>query len=234
MCRWYIAASATVVGSTASFILSRSILKNMVHRLIAKDKRFAALALTLKHDGLKLLIMIRMCPLPYSLSNGAIATFPTVHWASYALATALVSPKLMLHIFIGSQLEKIAESGGKMDARTKALSYTSIAIGAVAGAATAWFMYKKTKERAAQLEAEERAGVRRASIEDLEREYADDPAALEAAETLREDDDDISLRTGWGDEYHDDPTGFEDAPEISDDPFKVGDGDEDGDIGSRR
>jgi uncharacterized membrane protein YdjX (TVP38/TMEM64 family) len=234
--RWFIAASATIVGSTCSFILSRSILKNMVTRLIANDTRFAALALTLKHDGLKLLIMIRMCPLPYSISNGAIATFPTVHWGAFAAATAIVSPKLMLHIFIGSQFEKIAESGGKMPPKAKAFSYISIAIGAIAGAATAWFMYKKTKERGAQLEAEERAGVRRASVEDLENEYADDPDALAAAETMREEDDDISLRTAWGDEYHDEPAGAEDAIDIGDDPFEAGDasGDEESDIGGRR
>lgn len=231
---WFIAASATIVGSTISFILSRSILKNMVQRLIANDKRFAALALTLKHDGLKLLIMIRMCPLPYSLSNGAIATFPTVHWGSFAAATAIVSPKLMLHIFIGAQLKKIAESGGKMDPRTKAVSYASIAIGAIAGAVTAWFMYKKTKERGRQLEAEERAGIRRASIEGLENDYADDPEALAAAESLREDEDDISLHTGWGDEYHDESTDTEDALEIGDDPFKAGDGDEEEAVGGRR
>ncbi|PSN63364.1 hypothetical protein BS50DRAFT_110278 [Corynespora cassiicola Philippines] len=224
---WFIAATATVCGSTAAFILSRSLLKTYVHRLVANDKRFAALALTLKHDGLKLLVMIRMCPLPYSISNGAVATFPTVHWASFGLATAIVSPKLMLHIFIGSQLEKIAESGGKMDPGTKALSYVSIGIGAVAGIATGWFMYQKTKARARQLEAEERAGIRRTSIEDLENDYADDPSALEAATNIREDDDDISLRSGWGDEYHDEPTDTEDAFEIPDDPFSSGDGDED-------
>lgn len=207
----------------------------MVHRLVAHDKRFAALALTLKHDGIKLLVMIRLCPLPYSLSNGAIATFPTVHWASYAAATAIISPKLMLHVFVGSQLEKIAEGGGKMDAKTKAISYVSIVIGLIAGVATGWIMYRKTTERAAQLEAEERAGVRRASIEDLERQYADDPDALEAAETLREEEDDISLRTGWGDdEYHDDPPELDDDLEISNDPFKAGDGDEEEETTGRR
>ncbi|KAF2013225.1 hypothetical protein BU24DRAFT_434329 [Aaosphaeria arxii CBS 175.79] len=223
---WYIAATATVAGSTAAFIVSRSVLKNMVHRLIANDKRFAALALTLKHDGLKLLVMIRMCPLPYSLSNGAVATFPTVHPASFAAATAIVTPKLMLHIFIGSQLNKIADSGGKMDPKTKAMSYISIAIGAIAGIATGWFMYKKTNERARQLEAEERAGIRRTSIEDLENEYADDPDALEAAQSLRQDEDDISLRSGWGGEYHDEPADVDDALELPDDPFRDGDGDD--------
>lgn len=203
----------------------------MVHRLIANDKRFAALALTLKHDGLKLLVMIRLCPLPYSLSNGAIATFPTVHWGSFALATAIVSPKLMIHIFIGSQIEKIAESGGKMDPKTRAISYLSILIGAVAGIATGWFMYKKTKERARQLEQEEREGVRRTSIEDLENEYADDPDALEAAETLREDEDDISLRSALVDEYHDEVSDIED--DDPNDPFKSGDGDEEGTVSGR-
>jgi membrane protein DedA with SNARE-associated domain len=233
MSRWFIAASATVAGSTLSFVISRSFLKKFVHRLIEKDKRFAALALTLKHDGLKLLIMIRLCPLPYSLSNGAIATFPTVHWFSYALATAIVSPKLMLHIFVGAQIEKLADSGGKMDPKTKALSYISIIIGVVAGVATGWIMYRKTKARARELEAEEREGVRRRSIEDLESEYADDPDALEAAEALREAEDDISLRSGWGDdEYHDDPSDIED----SDGPnnvFKSGDGDEEESIGGK-
>ncbi|KAF2634901.1 hypothetical protein P280DRAFT_205280 [Massarina eburnea CBS 473.64] len=224
---WFIAATATIAGSTTSFILSRSLLRKFVARLLANDTRFTALALTLKHDGLKLLIMVRLCPLPYSLSNGAVATFPTVSWSSFALATAIVSPKLMLHIFIGSQLEKIAESGGKMDGKTKALSYVSIAIGGVAGILTGWFMYKKTKQRAAQLEEEERRGIRRTSIEDLDREYADDPEALTGASTLREDDD-ISLRSGWGDGYHDDPTDTEDdALEIPDDPFSADD-DEDG------
>lgn len=116
-----------------------------------------------------------------------------------------------------------------MDAKTKAISYISIAIGAVAGVVTGWFMYRKTKQRAAQLEAEERAGIRRASIDELDREYADDPSALEAAERLREDDDDISLRTTWDDEYRDEDeqgAAGDDAIEIGDDPFR--DGDDDG------
>ncbi|CAI6282150.1 unnamed protein product [Periconia digitata] len=226
---WFIAATATVAGSTASFIVSRSILRKFVDRLLANDTRFAALSLVLKHDGIKLLVMVRLCPLPYSLSNGAVATIPTVTWQAYGLATALASPKLMLHIFIGSQLEKIGGGDGKMDGKTKALSYISIAIGGLAGIATGWFMYRKTKQRAAQLEEEERRGIRRTSVEDLERDYADDPAALEAASTIvREEDDDISLRSGWGDGYHDEPTDVEDdALEIPDDPFSAGDDEDD-------
>ena len=113
-----------------------------------------------------------------------------------------------------------------MDPKTKALSYVSIFIGLVAGITTGWLVYRKTKARAAQLEAEERAGIRRMSIEDLDNEYADDPGALEAAERLREEDDDISLRTTWDDEYRDEPPETGDAVEIGNDPFEDGDASE--------
>lgn len=66
MCgRWPIVASATIIGSTCSFILSRTLLSNFVNRLTANDRRFEALSLVLKHDGLSLLVAIRLCPLPY-------------------------------------------------------------------------------------------------------------------------------------------------------------------------
>jgi uncharacterized membrane protein YdjX (TVP38/TMEM64 family) len=152
---WFIVASATVVGSLASFVASRTVLSNYVHRLVGKDKRFEALALTLKHDGLKILCMIRICPLPYSLSNAAMSTFPTVHPPSFALATAIASPKLLIHVFIGSRLAQIAENGGKMDTGTKAINYASIIIGSIIGAVVGWWIYRKTIARARELEEEE-------------------------------------------------------------------------------
>lgn len=239
---WLIAASATVVGSTASFLVSRTILRGYVTRLTQKDKRFAALALTLKHDGLKLLVMIRLCPLPYSLSNGAVSMIPTVEWYQFLLASTIASPKLLLHVFVGSQLGKIAERGDKMDAKTKAISYLSIAIGVVAGAATGWYMYTKTKARAKELEAEERNAAIRAGgggdddeddefAEEGRYQYSDDAAEREAAEALERGDDEFSLHsTARGGEYTDDfSIADEDAEEFrdeDDDPFTKGDGDE--------
>jgi membrane protein DedA with SNARE-associated domain len=204
MPRWFIVASATVVGSSCSFLVSRYFLSGFVSRLISRDPRFAALALTLKHDGLKLLIMIRLCPLPYSLSNGALSTIPTVSLASFALSTAIVSPKLLLHVFVGAKLGELAEKGKEMDTRTKIISYISITIGVLAGAITGWVIYRQTKIRARQLEEEERQNVRRRTPDEIADEYADDPGALEAAEALREEEDDISLRETWDEDYEED------------------------------
>lgn len=221
---WPIVASASLVGSAVAFVVSRYVMQGYVSRLMEHDKRFAALALTIKHDGLKLLVMIRLCPLPYSLSNGALSTIPTVGVGGFALATAIVSPKLLVHVFVGAQLGRLAEHGGEMDAKTKAISYLSIVLGSVLGVATGYIIWQQTSKRAQELEQQEREHVRRESGEQIRAEYADDPGALEAAERLREDvgEDDISLQTEepWDFEdedvqevesYHDSPSEGEDA-----------------------
>ena len=222
---WLILASATVAGSTFSFFISRTILRKYVERLVANDKRFAALTLTLKHDGLKLLVMIRLCLLPYSLSNGAMSTFPTVHPAMYALATAIITPKLLVHVFIGSRLAAIAKDGKKMTAGTRAINYISIAVGIAVGVVTGWYIYQKTMARAQQLEEEEADKVRdtnrRAGLP--ARGYSDDPEAQVAAGPLADDID-----------YFDDNDEAEPEHGVyrdqfdSEDVFEQGDGEDDG------
>ncbi|KAL1303701.1 hypothetical protein AAFC00_007053 [Neodothiora populina] len=233
---WLIAASGTVLGSTASFLVSRTLLRSYVERLTSHDKRFAALALTLKHDGLKLLIMIRLCPLPYSLSNGAMSTIPTVTWYQFMGAGLIATPKLILHVFVGSRLGAIAESGDKMDAKTKAISYLSIAIGLFAGLATGWFMYTKTKARAREIEEEEReaalqvggaeedgdeeeGGVAASAARGHRYQYSDDPIERAAAERLGlddgdEGDDDFSMHSNA--RYRDAFSDVEDAEDVPD------------------
>lgn len=222
---WLILATATVAGSFVSFIVSRTILKSYVERMVEHDKRFAALTLTLKQDGLKLICMIRLCPLPYSFSNGAMSTIKTVHPGMYALATAIISPKLLIHAFIGSRLAVIAKNHEEMSAGTKAVNYVSIAVGGIIGAAVGYYIYQKTMARSKQLEAEEEAAVRD-SVRRTGRppkQFTDDPEAQEAAETLADDavdyfDDENAERSTYRDEL---------SEGEDDDPFGRGDGTDD-------
>lgn len=141
--RWILYTSATILGSTCSFIASRTVLSKFVHRLVERDKRFAALALTLKYDGLKLLCMIRLCPLPYSICNGAISTFPTVQPLMYGLATAIVSPKFLVPAFIGSRLRILYEKGEEMSLGSKLVNVLSIVISVAVGVFTGWYIYNR-------------------------------------------------------------------------------------------
>ncbi|KAK2747325.1 Tlg2-vesicle protein [Myotisia sp. PD_48] len=197
---WLIYAFGTVVGSTLSFILSRTILSKLVHRLLRNDTRFAALSLTLKYDGLKLLCMIRLCPLPYSICNGAISTFPTVTPLKYGLATAIISPKLLVAAFIGSRLRILSQNNEKMSGGSKAINIVSIVITICIGIFTGWYIYRRTMARAKELEAEERANLHGGPQANAEASpgFTDDPNRLAPSSILARDEEEA---VGFGDEF---------------------------------
>ncbi|KAM7208027.1 hypothetical protein V8F20_001573 [Naviculisporaceae sp. PSN 640] len=188
---WPIVASATVAGSTVAFFTSRGIFAKYVHRLVGQDKRFVALAQVLRRDGLGMLAMIRFCPLPYSLSNGFLATVPSIRPLTFAAATALATPKLAIHVFIGSRLALLVESGDKMSAGDRAINYISMILFGIMGAAVGIIIYRRTMARAAELAREEGLAV------------GDDPlggAVIATADGIIDDDDDDELDFGYADE----------------------------------
>lgn len=86
---WPLAAAGCVAGSLCAFLASRSVLAAYVDGLVGRDHRFVALGHVLRREGLWCLTAIRFCPLPYSLSNGFLATVPTITPSAFALSTAL-------------------------------------------------------------------------------------------------------------------------------------------------
>ncbi|CAJ2501815.1 Uu.00g046680.m01.CDS01 [Anthostomella pinea] len=224
---WPIVAAATVVGSTASFVASRTVLSKYVHRLVGEDKRFVALGHVLRHDGLWVLAAIRFCPLPYSLSNGFLATIPSVSPASFALATALATPKLLVHVFIGSRLALLAEDDD-MSLGDKVVNYLSMLLGSALGIAVGLIIYRRTMARAKQLAREEAAGngIVSDAGEDDDLNYEDleegvmggrqQERAGEADAAALMDDDDMSLWDNDDDAYRDEDDGSTGAQAFSD------------------
>ncbi|KAJ5662315.1 uncharacterized protein N7477_009931 [Penicillium maclennaniae] len=190
---WLIYATATILGSTASFYVSRTVLSGFVKRLMQHDKRFAALSLTLKYDGLKLLCMI-LQPL------------------MYGLATAIISPKLLVPAFIGSRLRLLSEKGEEMSAGSKAVNIISIFVTVSIGVGTGWYIYQRTLARAKELEAKERANIRESLQADhaahrphgrFSEDYDENEAATVLARDEEErigfddlDDDNVDLELG--------------------------------------
>ncbi|KAH8905441.1 hypothetical protein BR93DRAFT_970231 [Coniochaeta sp. PMI_546] len=219
---WPIAASATVIGSAAAFVASRGVLGAYVHALVGRDRRFVALGQVLRRDGIKVLTAIRFCPLPYSLSNGFLATIPSVSVGSFAAGTLFSTPKLLVHVFIGSRLAKLAEEGDTMSAGDKAINYAGMLFGGLVGTAVGLIIYRRTMARAAELEAEalaaaqgEDGGVLLAAegYEDTEESLLMRSGAEADAAALM-DEDDISLwgedngyTDGWDEEQGGDKTG---------------------------
>ncbi|RFU79117.1 tlg2-vesicle [Trichoderma arundinaceum] len=204
---WPIAASACVVGSLAAFVACRTVLSRHVNKLIGNDHRFVALGQVLRRDGILYLTGIRFCPLPFSLSNGFLATIPSISPLSFAISTALSTPKLLIHIFIGSRLAIIAEQGDSMTLRDKILNYVSMFIGGAIGAAAGIIIYRRTMARAEEL-AREEATINAAEEGAVGYEDTDDALMdpEDAAHVMGDDDVsmwDTQVDDGWGDAYED-------------------------------
>lgn len=140
---WPFIAAATVLGSSLSFLTFRYFLEDRARQLAHASSRFEALAKAMdRHDSFTLLWMIRLCPLPYSLSNAALASIHTVKFSKFALATAIITPKLLVHVFVGDRLVRI---GAEKDTTSKVVDGVSIVIAGLASTGTAWLIYKRTR-----------------------------------------------------------------------------------------
>ncbi|KAL2270123.1 hypothetical protein VTJ83DRAFT_2307 [Remersonia thermophila] len=227
---WPVAATATVCGSAASFVASRGVLAGYVQRLVGRDRRFVALGQVLRRDGVGVLVMVRLCPLPYSLSNGFLGTVGRVGLGRFVLATAAATPKLLIHVFIGSRLALLADSGDAMTGLDRFINYASMVVFGLLGFFVGLLIYRRTMARAEELAA---------GRGDLDEDGEADPSRLEAGDPLLDgrrggvgddeavldedgdgahgrmvhpddldaavimDDDDISLWDAHGDGYHD-------------------------------
>lgn len=133
----------------------------------------------------------------------------------FALATAIVTPKLIIHVFIGERLAAIAKSGEKMSSGTKAVNWMSIIFGMVFGVVTGWYIYRRTTARARELEAaeEEAAGRgrqrRQRDFPSSVRRFSDEPDEHDTATLL--EDDRIDFLDQEGDGYKDDFADDDDA-----------------------
>lgn len=117
--------------------------------------------------------------------------------------TCPIRPKLAVHVFIGSRLALLAESGDKMSGGDRAINYASMAIGGTLGFIVGLVIYRRTVARAAEIAATEALENGEASDDILPGDDLSDGegensrlvrgnAADADAATLM-DDDDISL-----------------------------------------
>lgn len=164
----FILIFATLFGSTVSFLVFRYFFFDYAERLAQSNRKFAILSKAMEHDSFKLLWMIRLCPLPYSLSNGALASIPTVKSQTFFLATLSASPKLLIPIFIGDRIMRL---GQEKDTVSRIVDVLSILIAVIFSTVTAYTIYVRTLELA---EHGDMNSYRNISLEDGGEEEEDD------------------------------------------------------------
>ncbi|SGZ48732.1 CIC11C00000005004 [Sungouiella intermedia] len=143
---WPLLASATVTGSFASFLFFRYVLRSRAESLVQQNEKFRAFAEILKEDAsLFLLILLRLCPLPYSLSNGALAAIPNLPALTYFLASLITSPKVFIHVFVGHTIKNLGNEERPTSA--KIMDGISIIITGCALSLASYIIYNKMQQK---------------------------------------------------------------------------------------
>lgn len=143
---WPLLASATVAGSFASFLVFRYILHERAENLMNSNENFKAFSEILdEKNSLFLLVLIRLCPLPYSLSNGALAAIPTLSPTTFLLSQVITSPKVLIHLFVGYKLKSLGD--GKESKSTKIIDIVGILITLLAATITTSIIYYKMQQK---------------------------------------------------------------------------------------
>lgn len=146
---WIILASGAVLGSIASFCLFKTLLHTQAERLVHSNRRFEAFAAILQeNNSYWVLALLRLCPFPYSLTNGAIAAVYGISVRNFSIAQVITTPKLLIYLFIGSQIRSIGEDES---AESKLFDLLSIVVTIVFFTLTAWILYSRTQRKFAEI-----------------------------------------------------------------------------------
>lgn len=158
---WIILALGSISGSIAAFALFKTLLRSKAERLVHSSPRFEAFAAILQENhSYWILALVRLCPFPYSITNGAVAAVHGLSLRNFSIAQFITTPKLFIYLFVGSRIKSMGESNST---GSKLFDLASIIITGIVVTLTAWVLYYKTKAKYAELQRQQQQHERHQS-----------------------------------------------------------------------
>ncbi|SNX82546.1 uncharacterized protein MEPE_01252 [Melanopsichium pennsylvanicum] len=159
---WLLASISCLLGATVSFFVLRFLIVHHSKRVswisnTLNDPKYVALSTAVRRRGLSMAILIRFCPFPFAYSNLFFASLvDAVTFTHFVTATALITPKLFLHVWLGTRMFILMDRDQRMqlDGWAKALNVIYILVGSAVGVATGWFVWKETNKVLTAIESE--------------------------------------------------------------------------------
>ena len=127
---WGLAGVVTgsTIGAATGFITSRYIARQRFEKILAKQPKFAAIDRAIRSDGWKIVGLLRMCPLPFGLSNYCYG-LTSVRFDHYLIATiAGMLPGEIVFVYLGAAGKQMLTStqGVHDSPAAKALFYLGV------------------------------------------------------------------------------------------------------------
>ncbi len=97
------------LGSTTSFLVSRTLARGWMEHKIGRHPKFVAIDEMVRRQGFKIVLLIRLSPLPIDLTNYALG-LTRIPLGQYVLATWLGKlPGGLVCVYVGSAAKDVSE-----------------------------------------------------------------------------------------------------------------------------
>ncbi|TFK28827.1 Golgi apparatus membrane protein TVP38 [Coprinopsis marcescibilis] len=141
---FYIAIAGSLLGSALVFTVLRLLFSQRIRAWSAQNEKWQALEAVVRSKGLPLIILIRVSPFPpWVYANSLFASIEPVKLWQFVVATCFISPKLLLHVFIGSKMAALSDGDqrGRMDTHDKIINGLLVGGGIIIAIFTSWLVY---------------------------------------------------------------------------------------------
>ncbi|TNY18976.1 hypothetical protein DMC30DRAFT_26062 [Rhodotorula diobovata] len=208
-----ISASSCLGGGAFAFLVVRRFIRYFAP-FLQRDSTHQALSRAVRAKGLPLMMMLRLAPFPYPYSNAFFASIETVTLGQFVVATLAITPKLLLHVFIGHRTYLFADPSSRhsMDPVSKWLNGAFLVVGTVLGAGTSWYLYRLTMRYVEEANAGAGVELGGEGEQGGRREDAMEAELLDEVDGMLDDEDNGAAQRGkgrasqdgWGDFADDD------------------------------
>lgn len=141
---FFIAFAGSVIGSALVFVVLRFLFTQRIRAWSSQNEKWQALEAVVRAKGLPLIILIRVSPFPpWVYANTLFASIEPVKLWQFVVATCFISPKLLLHVFIGSKIASLSDGDqrGRMDTHDKIVNGLLVGGGIVLAILASWVVY---------------------------------------------------------------------------------------------
>ncbi|TIB36446.1 hypothetical protein E3P86_02506 [Wallemia ichthyophaga] len=151
------AGIGSLSGASSVFLISRQLQKTRLFgsklRALSVSTKFQAISTAITDRGIGLVVLLRLCPIPpWVYSNLGFSLLPPdkLTFTQFFFATILSTPRLFLHVFIGSRVFALSDPNNQLDSTTKILDITGIVAGMVLSTLLGWYVYRVTMHKISQ------------------------------------------------------------------------------------
>ncbi|KAI9253147.1 snare associated Golgi protein-domain-containing protein [Sporodiniella umbellata] len=135
-------AGAFIGATTAFFLIRKYDFARFIKLSPSKQEKYMAIQEAIEQGGFKMMILIRLSPIPWPITNMLLSIISTISARQYLLAAALASTKVCLDVWIGSQLADL--SNPDLPPSAHRIAVITMGCSVLIFVCVAWWLYRLT------------------------------------------------------------------------------------------